>query len=76
MTGNPPPFPSPPLPRWYHLRKQMGRALALQYRYSVGVKVLGEWRGVARHRRLCKAKAMGLLYKTGKQVGGCERGKG
>ena len=54
----------------------MGRALALQYRYSVGVKVLGEWRGVARHRRLCKAKAMGLLYKTGKQVGGCVRGKG
>ena len=58
----------PPHLRWYHLRKQMGRALALQYRYSVGANALKAWRAEAKYGTACKAKVMGMLYKTDKQV--------
>ena len=47
----------------------MGRALVLQYRLSVGTQALRAWRGVARHQVQAKAKVMGMLYKTSKQVG-------
>jgi hypothetical protein len=53
--------------RWFHLRKQMGRALALQYRYSIGAKALKAWRVEAKYQVTCKTKVMGMLYKTDKQ---------
>ena len=48
----------------------MGRALVLQYRLSVGTQALRAWLGVARHQTQAKAKVMGMLYKTSKQVWG------
>ena len=46
----------------------MGRALVLQYRFSVGTRALRAWHGVARRQVQVKAKVMSMIYRTNKQV--------
>ncbi|GAX75802.1 hypothetical protein CEUSTIGMA_g3245.t1 [Chlamydomonas eustigma] len=50
--------------RWYHLSHQMGRALALKYRYSMGVKALMAWHEVASYQIGCKTKILLLWNRT------------
>jgi hypothetical protein len=54
--------------RWYHLSHQMGRALALKYRYSVGVKALMAWHEVALYQSGCKGKVLLLWNRTDQRV--------